>query len=216
MVFNNADAIERLKKGYYIEELTPHNKPKLYADGYFEQFAPKNYQIAPSNPKPIEDGFIIDLGDRKIKVIHTPGHSPDSIMLFDMDNKALFTGDSYYPGHLYTHYEGTFYGESNIDTYAKTMEKIALMAKDLISIHPGHNQPLCDPLILEKVAIALRALNDGRIQNKRHLFGDLSIASLPDNGEEVEGYVVPDDLYVYEFDGIKIIARDHSFPTSSK
>jgi glyoxylase-like metal-dependent hydrolase (beta-lactamase superfamily II) len=208
MVFNNTEAINRLKRGYTTAELVPHNKPRLYSNGYFEQFAPKEYLIAVSKPKPIEDGHIIDLGNRQIKVIHTPGHSPDSIMLLDMEMKALFTGDSYYPGHLYAHYEGNFYGESNIKTYAKSMEEIALLANNLKSIHPGHNQPSAEPKILEKVARALRALADGMITDKTHLYGDLSIASLPDSGEEVEGYVIPDDLYVYDFEGIKIIAKD--------
>ena len=206
-VFNEPNALARLKQGYSPGELAPHIKPKLFAPGYYDQFAPKEYIILPSNPVPIDDNYIIDLGNRSIKIIHTPGHSPDSIMLLDMDNKMLFTGDSYYPGHLYAHYEGTFYGNSNIETYAKSIEKISLLVKDLSSIHPGHNKPVDDPKVLEKLAKALRALREGCITNKTHLHGDLSIASLPDNGEDIEGYVVPDDLYVYDFEGLKIIAR---------
>lgn len=51
-----------------------------------------------------EDGEIIKLGDIKIKVIHTPGHTLESVcyLLFDENNnqKALFTGDTLFIGDV--------------------------------------------------------------------------------------------------------------------
>ena len=207
LVYNHPGAIDRLIRGYSVEELVPHNKPGLFEPGYFEKFAKKDYHIKPCNPRPIEDGHIIDLGEREVKVIHAPGHSPDSIMLLDSASKALFTGDTYYPGHLYAHYEGEFYGNSQIDVYANTLEKMSNMSDELISIHPGHNEPVISPNMLKKAATAMRKLANGEIKDGEHLFGDLSIASLPDSGEVVEGYVIPDDLFVYNIEGVKIIAR---------
>jgi len=207
LVYDCPEAIDRLKKGYSQAELAPHNKSDLFEAGYFEKFAKKNYHIKPCNPLPVDDGHIIDLGEREIKVIYTPGHSPDSIVLLDINSKALFTGDTYYPGHLYAHYEGEFYGNSQIDIYANSLEKIAGMADELISVHPGHNEPVISPHILKKAAKAMRQLANCDISDGEHLFGDLSIASLPNSGEEVEGYVIPDDLFVYNIDGVRIIAR---------
>jgi hydroxyacylglutathione hydrolase len=46
-------------------------------------------------------GSSVNLGGRVLDVIHTPGHTPDSIMLFDSERKLLFTGDYIYPGPLY-------------------------------------------------------------------------------------------------------------------
>ena len=207
LVYNCPKAIDRLKTGYSQEELAPHNKPNLFEAGYYEKFAKKGYHIKPCIPTPIEDGHIIDLGEREVKVIHTPGHSSDSIMLLDTTNKALFTGDTYYPGHLYAHYEGEFYGDSQIDIYANSLEKVSGMADELTSIHPGHNDPAISPHMLKKAATAMRQLANREISDGEHLFGDLSIASLPDSGEEVEGYVIPNDLFVYDIDGVKIIAR---------
>lgn len=48
----------------------------------------------------LHDGDTIDLGGRSLKVLATPGHSPDSIALFDAHNGLLFTGDTYYPGTI--------------------------------------------------------------------------------------------------------------------
>jgi len=42
----------------------------------------------------LEEGNVIKLGDRRFKVIHTPGHSKGSICLYDEDNKLLVSGDS--------------------------------------------------------------------------------------------------------------------------
>jgi glyoxylase-like metal-dependent hydrolase (beta-lactamase superfamily II) len=42
-----------------------------------------------------------DLGGRKLWIIPTPGHQPAHIMVFDEKTKALFSGDSLYPGRLY-------------------------------------------------------------------------------------------------------------------
>ena len=42
---------------------------------------------------PINEGDLIDLGDRQLKVFHTPGHTPGSICLLDKQDQILFSGD---------------------------------------------------------------------------------------------------------------------------
>jgi glyoxylase-like metal-dependent hydrolase (beta-lactamase superfamily II) len=42
----------------------------------------------------------IDLGNRKIKILYTPGHSKESISIIDQDNGYIFTGDLLYNGLL--------------------------------------------------------------------------------------------------------------------
>ena len=46
-------------------------------------------------------GEEIELGGRRAKVLHTPGHSPDSISLHLADENRLFAADFIYPGSLY-------------------------------------------------------------------------------------------------------------------
>ncbi len=38
----------------------------------------------------------IDLGNRRIKILHTPGHSNESISIIDSENRYIFTGDLVY------------------------------------------------------------------------------------------------------------------------
>jgi glyoxylase-like metal-dependent hydrolase (beta-lactamase superfamily II) len=40
------------------------------------------------------DGMHVELGDRVFEVVHTPGHRPGSICLYDSEEKILITGDS--------------------------------------------------------------------------------------------------------------------------
>jgi len=65
-------------------------------------FDPKTYRVKPFHVTDwIHDGSKIDLGGRVLQVISTPGHTPDSISLWDAQNKLLFTGDMYYPGAIF-------------------------------------------------------------------------------------------------------------------
>jgi glyoxylase-like metal-dependent hydrolase (beta-lactamase superfamily II) len=41
----------------------------------------------------IKDGATIDLGDRVVRLLSTPGHTPDSVSLIDGGGARLFTGD---------------------------------------------------------------------------------------------------------------------------
>ena len=48
----------------------------------------------------LEDGDVIDLGDRAFAVLHLPGHSPGSIALWEAASGILFSGDTVYDGPL--------------------------------------------------------------------------------------------------------------------
>lgn len=45
----------------------------------------------------LTDGAKIDLGDSTLRVIHTPGHTPGSICLYEAQSKSLFSGDTVFP-----------------------------------------------------------------------------------------------------------------------
>jgi len=54
----------------------------------------------------IKPGEMIDLGGRKLRLLSTPGHTPQSVALYDADAKRLFTGDFVYPSMLYAFLPG--------------------------------------------------------------------------------------------------------------
>lgn len=79
----------------------------------------------------IEDGDIIDLGDRHFQVIHTPGHSPGGIALFEKATGILISGDILYDGPLI---EDAYH--SNADDYMRSMERLYDLPVRLV--HGGH------------------------------------------------------------------------------
>src|SRR5690606_2244384 len=59
----------------------------------------KTYAVAPAPAtRLLEDGDVIDLGDRRFEVLHLPGHSPGSIALWEAATGILFSGDTVYDG----------------------------------------------------------------------------------------------------------------------
>lgn len=207
LVYDTEEAMERLKRGYSVDDLKPVAQRKLFEKEPPATFDYENYQILSSNPKPIHDGDIIDLGDRKIEIIHTPGHSQESIMLLDRNNKILFTGDSYYPGPLIAYFNGGLYGYSDISAYAESMEKISKLVPDLDFIHPAHNYPVVEPTVLVEVANAFSLLASGNIAPGKLIEWNKNIAFFPGNEKDIKEYINQNDLYRYEFDRFSIIAK---------
>ncbi len=75
---------------------------------YPKSFNIDHYNIYKGIPTLIlDDNDVIDIGNRKIKVIHTPGHSPGHLCFYDLDNRYLFTGDLVYEGKLDAYYPST-------------------------------------------------------------------------------------------------------------
>ncbi len=80
----------------------------------------------------VEDGDIVDLGDRVFEVLHLPGHSPGGIGLWEKCTGTLFSGDAIYDGPLLDNLP-----HSNIDDYIRTFER--LRALPVTVVHGGHD-----------------------------------------------------------------------------
>ncbi len=48
----------------------------------------------------LDDGDVVEVGNLKLKVMHTPGHSPGGICLHVNDHKAVFVGDTLFAGSI--------------------------------------------------------------------------------------------------------------------
>ncbi|TIU72744.1 MAG: MBL fold metallo-hydrolase, partial [Mesorhizobium sp.] len=61
-------------------------------DGTPEGWDTARYRIPPAPAgRLLEHGDIVDLGDRAFEVIHTPGHSPGGIALYEKKNGILLS-----------------------------------------------------------------------------------------------------------------------------
>ncbi|MBX2883825.1 MAG: MBL fold metallo-hydrolase [Granulosicoccus sp.] len=106
-------------------------------DSIFTQLPPAPYtsseyavRAAPAT-RVLEDGDVIDLGDRQFEVIHCPGHSPGGIMLFEKTTEMLFSGDTVYDGPLI---DDAYH--SNMTDYLDTMKRIYDLP--IRVVHGGH------------------------------------------------------------------------------
>jgi hydroxyacylglutathione hydrolase len=98
---------------------------------------------------PVEDGKIFDLGDRKIEVIHVPGHTPGSICLFDHKDKVVYTGDND-NGLVWLHPQDAL----PLDVYLKSLQKLQRRDKEFSTLFPGHGEPVDKTFIQEQIACA--------------------------------------------------------------
>ena len=88
--------------------------------------------MRPARPtRVLDDGDIIDLGDRHFEVIHTPGHSPGGIALWEPARGILFSGDIVYDGPLI---EDTYHADAA--DYVRSMER--MLELPVRVVHGGH------------------------------------------------------------------------------
>lgn len=106
-------------------------------DDIFDALPEKPYcsecYAVPSAPATqiLDDLDVVDLGDRHFEVIHTPGHSPGGIALWEVKSGILFSGDILYDGPLI---EDTYH--SNAADYITSMERLLTLPVRLV--HGGH------------------------------------------------------------------------------
>jgi hydroxyacylglutathione hydrolase len=78
------------------------------------------------------DGYL-DLGERRLQVLSTPGHTATSISIHDPAAKLLFTGDLIYTTTLYA-----FMPDSSLSAYVTTADRLlAIMPPDTV-IYGAH------------------------------------------------------------------------------
>lgn len=73
----------------------------------------------------VQPGSEIDLGDRKLTLIYTPGHTDNSISLLDNANNMMFTGDFMSAGNISAYYPGASMGD-----YLQSARKIIRATAD--------------------------------------------------------------------------------------
>lgn len=158
-------------------------------------FDAEKYQVKPYNLEHIEDGQIFDLGGRKLKAIYAPGHSGDSVVLYDEENKSMFTGDYFYLGGLYAFFDDPSHGVSNLDEYLQSAKRLVRECPNVKTLHPSHNGVEVDGAKLKELEEALSQVISGR--------KDLDLVV-----DEIDQYTGEKmKLGRYNFDGFGIIVK---------
>lgn len=137
-----------------------------------EDFRIEDYEMFQGTPsRVLSDGDVIDLGGRRLEVLHTPGHSPGSMCFWEEARGYLFTGDLVYLDELFAYYPST-----DPEAYLDSMERVA--ALPVKRVFPGHHSLDIQPEALVRIRDAFRELKaEGNLRHGggRFRYGDFGI-----------------------------------------
>ena len=137
-----------------------------------EDFVVDDYKIYQGAPQKIlHDGDHLDLGNRNLTVIHTPGHSPGHCCFYEAERKCLYSGDLIYKGCL-----DAFYPTTDPQQFYQSVKKIGALKID--KVLPAHHQLSIPVSIIYRIEKAFCELNEqgNLVQGKGVFdFGDFQI-----------------------------------------
>ncbi len=124
------------------------------------KFEAEKLQLDTSFNVLLQDNDVLNLGRRKLRVIHTPGHCTGQICIYEQNKGLLFSGDHIIEGTS----TGTVYvgpPEGSVIDYIKSLEKV--QALYLTMILPGHGNVISDPKLKIKEILEHHALRERQI-----------------------------------------------------
>ncbi|MGH2590821.1 MAG: MBL fold metallo-hydrolase [Actinomycetota bacterium] len=144
----NADGFASLRiEDYPPEELSGYEPPSsLLTSIPRKGFDLAAYRVEPVTPtRVVEDGDVLDLGDRRLTVLHLPGHTPGEIGLWEEETGTLFSGDCVYESGVLL----DELPESNIADYVLSMRR--LLDVPVRIVHGGHDESFGRERLLELI-----------------------------------------------------------------
>ena len=122
---------------------------------------------------PIREGDSLNLGDRELRIIHLPGHTPGSIAVLDVQNRVLISGDP-----VQVHGRIFMFGDHrNMKDYISSLEHLKGFADQFDEIWPSHADIPISPVVIQRLYDGAQAVLDGAIQGKPvELFGRSIVA----------------------------------------
>ena len=95
---------------------------------------PSDAARLPSRPDvELSDGDTIEAGELKLKVLHTPGHTPGGLCL--LVGKYLISGDTLFPGG-----PGKTGTPADFEQIVKSIESKLFVLPDDTEVYPGHGE----------------------------------------------------------------------------
>lgn len=143
---------------FFADETTPRSLPP--------GFDPRTWRIVPTVPsRVLSDGDVLDLGGRKLRVIHSPGHTPDCICLLDEANGILFGGDTINTGPIYAHLP-----DSDLEAFARSTRQLTDLVSGIRVVYMPHFvRYAMDPAFLVEVADGFQAILAGEVELRSNL-----------------------------------------------
>lgn len=136
---------------HLFEKVLMH--PDEYSN-YLRQAKVKHF-----NYTPIEDGQLLSFNDRKMQVVHLPGHTPGSLVLFDQDHGHLFSGDTIADSAIYL-----FGQERNIKQYIDSLRRLEALNLDIRWIFPSHGRTPVEADLVTDIREGIEMIAEGALE----------------------------------------------------
>jgi len=142
---------------------TPVLRSQLH-DGFFEE-PPDQYLLRTSIRYRVSgwiaDGQVIELGGRAIRLVSTPGHTPDSVSLIDAAHHRMFTGDLVNRIVSLCDVPG-----SDVASMASSLRKLRATAPAASLAYEAHSETPIQPAELKGLTVGVGAIAAGRATPK--------------------------------------------------
>lgn len=117
---------------------------------------------------PVEEGDVLDLGERELEIIHLPGHTPGSIAVLDIRNRILISGDPIQEnGRIF------MFGEHrNMRDYIKSLKDLEKRTAEFDEIWPSHAAIPISPDLIGKCREGAEKILAGEVPGTPAQMGD--------------------------------------------
>ena len=117
---------------------------------------------------PVREGDVIDLGDRPLRIIDIPGHTPGSIAILDEKYRVLIAGDSVQDGNIFMF--GTY---RNIDRYVDSLRHLSEYDGQFDEIYAMHGSIPVKPDLTAKLIEGAEQIRNGSASGEKvDIFGN--------------------------------------------
>ena len=84
----------------------------------------------------LNDSDIIKTGSIEFKILHTPGHSPGGICIYEPKNRVLFSGDTLFNNSI----GRTDLWDGSIEDLISSIKEKLFILPDDVTVYPGHGE----------------------------------------------------------------------------
>lgn len=123
----------------------------------------------------LNEGDVIDLGDRQLDVFHLPGHTGGSVGFLDLENRLLFTGDSLHAGNI---------AVLEARRYRRSIDNLFRLRTLVDAVYPSHGQSPLAPEMIQTIRSGFMEAMTGRRP-------DGFLAGMPYYQFDGYGYMLP-------------------------
>ncbi len=119
----------------------------------------------------VKEGDIIDLGDRALRIIDIPGHTPGSIAILDEKNRVLISGDTVQDGHIFM-----FGPMRDLDKFIESLKHLSGFTRSFDEIYPMHGSFPVKPELIGRILEGAQEVKAGKVSGQKvEFFGNKAL-----------------------------------------